>query len=158
MGLQKEDRGKLRRLERAEAAFATKVHALAYEKGPFFVERAGLSAGNVHDLRCAKAMTNRLPECIFAVAADKAYDAAELRLSLRAMRIKPIIASRKNARVSQSIDPLLYRKRNEVERFFARLKHFRRVATRYERLAAHFSSVLLVGFSLAVIGFCCATA
>jgi transposase len=48
------------------------------------------------------------------------------------------IPSQSNVRVRRSVDPSLYRQRNLVERFFNKIKHFRRIATRYDKLARNF--------------------
>ena len=85
-----------------------------------------------------------------ALIADKAYDADAFIDVLRARQIEPVIPSRRNRRVQRVIDQNLYCDRNKVERFFARLKQYRRVATRYDKRAAcflafaHFVSILIL--------------
>ena len=48
------------------------------------------------------------------------------------------IPTQSNVRLQRSVDPALYRQRNLIERFFNKLKHFRRIATRFDKLARNF--------------------
>jgi transposase len=70
---------------------------------------------------------------------DKAYDSAELREELDEQGTKPVIPNRSNRK-----QPFLYKLRWRIEAAFNRLKDFRRIATRYDKLARnHLSSVCL---------------
>lgn len=83
------------------------------------------------------------------VLADKAYDTDAVLASVAAIGAQAVIPSKKNRLVQRVIDRNLYRDRNKVERFFSRLKQFRRLATRYDKTASsflgmvHFVSALL---------------
>jgi transposase len=66
------------------------------------------------------------------VIADKGYDSDPLRATIRRQGAKPVIPARKGTR-RRRLDRTKYALRNVVERFFNRLKHYRRVATRYEK-------------------------
>ncbi len=83
------------------------------------------------------------------VLADKAYDTDVVLAQVAALGARAVIPSKKNRLVQRVIDRNLYRDRNKVERFFSRLKQFRRLATRYEKTASsflgmvHFVSALL---------------
>ena len=74
--------------------------------------------------------------------ADKAYDADRIRTHLRARgaiaNIPNMIRRKKRFRWTKAI----YRERNHVERFFNKLKQFRRIATRYDKLAANFLAMI----------------
>ena len=70
--------------------------------------------------------------------ADKAYDVARLRDWLTARRIKAVIPSTATRTVPYPLDRIAYRRRNLIERLFGRLKNWRRVATRYDRLARNY--------------------
>ena len=72
-----------------------------------------------------------------AVSADKAYSAAWLLEVLRGKRITPIIPSRADQPETPDFDRAAYRGRNLIERLVGKLKQFRRVATRYDKLDAH---------------------
>ena len=76
------------------------------------------------------------------VLADKAYDSAELRRLLAQRNVKAIIPNRRNRKQPYPFDAVTYKRRNVVERTFCRLKDFRRIATRYDRLAATFLSAV----------------
>jgi transposase len=67
---------------------------------------------------------------------DKAYDSAELRDELQESGTKPVIPNRSNRRQPFSCSKRLYKLRRRIENAFNRLKDFRRIATRYDRLAA----------------------
>src|SRR5437764_13445918 len=76
------------------------------------------------------------------VLADKAYDADRLRRQIEAAGAAPNIPPMVNRRRKPCFSPVLYRARNCIERFFNRIKHFRRLATRYEKHAANFLAML----------------
>ena len=77
--------------------------------------------------------------------ADKAYDADRSRNWLKARRIKPVIPSTASRTKPYPLDRNAYRRRNVIERFFGRLKNWRRIATRYDRLAVNYiAAVALV--------------
>jgi transposase len=71
------------------------------------------------------------------VIADKGYDSDALRQTIRSQGGRPVIPSRQGHRYRRH-DAERYKLRNVVERFINRLKHFRRVATRYEKHAENF--------------------
>ena len=74
-----------------------------------------------------------------AVLADKAYDGNDLRDRIAGMNATAVIPSKRNRKVAIPHDADIYRHRNQIERCFGRLKHFRRFATRYDRRTAHFT-------------------
>ncbi len=75
------------------------------------------------------------------VLGDKGYDSDPLRKKIRRRGAKPVIPSRKGIR-RRRYDRKKYKLRNAVERFFDRVKHYRRVATRYEETAPDYSGFL----------------
>lgn len=76
---------------------------------------------------------------------DKAYDSADLRQRLKERGTKPVIPNRSNRKQPFSFDKKTYKQRHRIENAFCRLKDFRRIATRYDRLARNFlASVCLV--------------
>ena len=74
--------------------------------------------------------------------ADKAYDVDSLRKWLKARRIKAVIPSTATRTVPYPLDRPAYRRRNLIERLFGRLKNWRRIATRYDRLARNYLAAL----------------
>ena len=103
-----------------------------------------ISAGQVHDITQASALLDGVAaKC---VVADKAYDAMAFRQQIAAMPAKAVIAPRANRREPISWSKAIYKHCNLVERFFCRIKHFRRIATRYDKLVERFASfICLVG-------------
>lgn len=96
-----------------------------------------LAPGNLHDVTMAPAVLARVAQ-LERLIADKAYDTNSFRQLLAERRIEAVIPSacRRNPIIPHDI--LAYRLRNLIERMFGRLKDFRRVATRYDKLARNF--------------------
>jgi len=87
------------------------------------------------------------------VAGDKAYDSAPFRKAIRSRGSEPVIPHRKRRDGSYQpsatgFDKQAYRRRNVIERLIGRLKEFRRIATRYDKLLESFKAFILVGFIL----------
>ena len=109
----------------------TKIHALVDALGNPVA--FSLTPGQASDLSQAEPLLEDFtPE---AFLADKAYDADRLILALQARSIKPVIPPKANRLVQRDCDFALYRERNLVERFFSTIKHFRAIATRYDKTA-----------------------
>jgi putative transposase len=79
---------------------------------------------------------------------DKAYDSAELRLWLEDRGTKPVIPNRSNRKQPFSFNRRLYKERRRIENAFSRLKDFRRIATRYDRLARNFLASVCLAAAL----------
>lgn len=73
-----------------------------------------------------------------ATIADKGYDADHLVDGIAEAGIDVVIPPKRNRKVLRPYDAGLYKERNKIERFFNKLKQFRRVATRYDKLLANF--------------------
>ncbi len=83
------------------------------------------------------------------VVADRGCDANALLNLIRASGAKPHIPSTRQRLIHRSVNRRIYRQRNLVERFFCKLKHFRRVATHFDKLARNFlASVALASTRL----------
>lgn len=85
------------------------------------------------------------------VSGDKGYDGAALRETIKAHGSSPLIPHRKNKDGSspeqaEGFDKELYKRRNIVERLIGKLKEYRRVATRYDKLAESFRCFVIIGF------------
>jgi len=81
--------------------------------------------------------------------ADKGYDADPLRRSLRHAGAVPVIPGRRSRKRTIRYDKQRYRDRHLIENAFCRLKDFRRVATRYDKLAANFLSGVALATAIA---------
>ena len=100
-----------------------------------------LTAGQVHDSLQAPLLVD--PVCEYFVA-DKAYDSDDFRELLKNHGIEPVIPGKKNRTTPIVYDKHIYKERNLVERFFNKIKHFRRVATRYDKTALMFKTGVLL--------------
>jgi transposase len=81
--------------------------------------------------------------------ADKGYDSESIRDKARSHNMIPVVPKRKNAKQpNPEFDSYLYKLRHLVENMFARLKHFRSIATRYEKLARNFKSMLYLACTI----------
>jgi transposase len=95
-----------------------------------------LTPGQDHDLTCAQPLLENADPGAFI--GDKAYDADSLIDTLNQRAITPVIPPKANRKVKRDCDFALYRERNLVERFFNKIKHYRAIATRYDKLARNF--------------------
>jgi transposase len=103
--------------------------------------QVGITAGQAHDGQIAHELLNHLgPHMI--VLADKAYDADRIRTLIEEQGATPNIPAKSNRKWKPCFSKRLYRERNLIERFFSKLKHFRRVATRYDKLASNFLAMV----------------
>jgi len=80
--------------------------------------------------------------------ADKAYDTNPLRALLAGNGIEPVIPSIRRRKPLIPYDVQAYRQRNLIERMFCRLKDFRRIATRYDKLARNFLAGVILAATL----------
>ena len=120
----------------------TKIHAIADAKGRLL--SILLTGGQAHDCPPAQRLIRR-SKIAKKLLGDKAYDSEELRLWLKARGTKPVVPNRSNRKQPFSFDRKSYKQRHKIENAFCRLKDFRRIATRYDRLARNFlASVCLV--------------
>ena len=98
-----------------------------------------LSGGERHDTVGFEPVWQGLPAAGVKVAVmDKAYDSQAIRHFLGARGIEAVIPPRSNRTEAMAYDPEKYKLREQVERFFNKLKQFRRIATRYEKLSRTF--------------------
>jgi transposase len=126
-------------LGRSRGGLTTKIHAVVDAQG--LPIRLGLTAGQAHGGQVADKLLDQLsPHTI--VLADKAYDADRIRALIEEQGATPNIPAKSNRRWKPCFSKHLYHKRNLIERFFSKLKHFRRVATRYDKLAANFLAMI----------------
>ena len=124
---------------RSRGGLTTKLHAVVDANGNAISLK--LSAGQAHDGRSAADMLDTVGEGHILVA-DGAYDSDALRAAIAERggwaNIKPM-PNRVNV---PDFDAWLYRFRNLIERFFSKLKHFRAVATRYEKHDANYLALV----------------
>ena len=130
---------------RSRGGRTTKIHALTDEKGRPRVLL--LSPGNTHDVVMAPALVEAAGPCLRLIA-DKAYDTNSFRNLLAEKGIEAVIPSIRRRNPLIPHDVLAYRDRNLIERMYARLKDFRRIATRYDKLARNFLAGALIAAAI----------
>ena len=124
---------------RSRGGRTSKIHCLADDRGRPVA--FALTPGNVADISMAVPLLNAVTSPKHLIA-DKAYDADSLRNWLKTRRIKAVIPSTATRTVPYPLDRAVYRRRNLIERLFCRLKNWRRLATRYDRLARNYIAAL----------------
>ena len=120
---------------RSRGGLTSKIHAVVDSRG--LPVRLALSPGEAHDVRLAGKLLSRLKSGSM-VLADRGYDADWIRELAMKKGAWANIPPKSNRIDPICFSPYLYRARNQVERFFNRIKQCRRVATRYDRLAANY--------------------
>ena len=113
---------------------STKIHAASDALGN--PVRLIASPGQRNDIAFAHELVDGFQA--EATIADKGYDADHLCDRLAQTGADVVIPPKRNRKVQRPYDTHLYKERNRIERFFNRLKQFRRVATRYDKLLANF--------------------
>ncbi len=126
---------------RSRGGRTTKIHALTdeYCRPIAFL----LTGGQVADCTAGSELLNRLPPCEI-LHADKGYDSNVIRPQVEERGTMPNIPPKANRVWKTCFSPVLYRRRNAIERMFCRLKDFRRVATRYDRNAVNFLAAICI--------------
>ena len=128
----------LQALGRSRGGFGTKIHAKVDAFG--YPLRIRLTGGEKHESQQASQLCAS-DDCEYLLA-DKAYDDGAFRDFLRYRGTIAVIPSKKNRLVQIPHDKHIYKERNFVERFFNRIKQFRRIATRYDKLAVTFMGAI----------------
>jgi transposase len=113
----------------------TKIHAVVDSKGRPL--NFTLTGGQVHDSQVVEEVLDT-PKSPLAVTADKAYDSQKVRQQIRDEGALPVIPNRSNATKKAYCPKRFYRRRHKIENFFCRIKDWRRIATRYDKLARNF--------------------
>ena len=157
-GAQAQESLKKQALGRSRGGLSTKVHILCEGAGlPIAVQ---VTPGQTHEATMLAPLLSAVkiggkpgaPRQRFeTVAGDKGYDGAELRETIRNHGSKPLIPHRQRPDGSypeeaEGFDKEQYKRRNVVERLIGKLKEYRRVATRYDKLAESFRCFVLIGF------------
>ena len=128
-------RNRRQSMGRSRGGLTSKIHALVDTNG--LPVRLALTAGEAHDNRLAGKLLSRLKSKTMLLA-DRGYDADWIRSLAAEKGAWANIPPRCNRTEPICFSPYLCRARNLVERFFNKIKHCRRVATRYDKLAANY--------------------
>lgn len=127
--------------------WSTKIHATLDALGN--PVRIILTVGERADITQAEALL--VDYQTDAVLADRGYDANSLLDWLADSQSEVVIPAKKNRLVERPIDQNLYKDRNKVERYFNKLKQYRRVATRYEKRAVSFAGFVYLASALILL-------
>lgn len=103
--------------------------------------RFALSAGQRHDITFAQSLMGHVAHPGWVIG-DKGYDSDDFRAFLRAQLLTPVIPPRARRKHPEPTDWCLYGARHAIENLFNKLKHFRAVATRYDKTARSFLAML----------------
>lgn len=108
-----------------------------------------MSVGHQADIKQAEALLTGFQTD--AVIADRGYDADSLLTWLADAQVEAVIPAKRNRLIKRSIDKNLYKDRNKVERYFNKLKQYRRVATRYEKTVSSFAGFIYIASALILL-------
>ncbi len=125
---------------RSRGGFGTKVHVAVNGLG--LPVKLVLTPGQAADVTQAETLIRDVP--FEVVIADRGYDSQAVVEAVETGGGEAVIPSRKNRKVQRAYDREHYKDRNLVERFWAKMKRYRRVATRYEKTARNFLAVIHV--------------
>jgi len=133
-------KGEERAIGKSVAGNTSKIHMVTDSSGnPIDFE---ITEGQVHDIQMATELVERTPRSDYTVA-DKGYDGEYLRWVIRECESIPVIPKKINSRSeNKKYDRDIYRHRHLVENLFARLKHFRGIAMRFDKLKRNYEATL----------------
>ena len=138
--------GEHRAIGQSHGGRTTKIHLCCDADG--YPLDFKITGGDVHDSQVASELIEMIGQADYFIA-DKGYDSEAIRDKARTHDMVPVIPKRKNAKQpNPEFDSYLYKLRHLVENMFARLKHFRSIATRYEKLARNFKSMLYLACTI----------
>ena len=124
---------------RSRGGLSTKIHALTDARG--LPIKFVLTPGQAHDVLGAAELLTDLRDGNI-VLGDKAYDADWVRAQIEVQGAAANIPDRSNRKENHSFSKVLYKQRNRIERFFNKIKHFRRIATRFEKHALNYLAMV----------------
>ena len=127
-------------LGRSRGGFGTKSHAITDALGnPLdFV----LTGGQASDIGPAETLRGRTPEGAEAVIGDQGYDRDALVQASAARGMEAVIPPRSNRTAPRTVDWFVYKERHLIECFFNKIKHYRRIFSRYEKTARNYMGML----------------
>ena len=122
------------------AGNTSKIHMIVDSHGnPIDFE---ITEGQIHDIMMATELIERTPQSDYTLA-DKGYDGEYFRWVIKECNSIPVIPRKSNSKIgNDDLYKFIYKQRHQVENVFARLKHFRSIATRYDKLKRNFEGML----------------
>ena len=125
---------------RSRGGLSTKIHALSDALGNPM--RFILTGGEVSDYKQAIPLLSGQQGQ--AVLADKGYDADYILEEIYSMGAEIVIPPKKRRRIQRDYDKILYKERNNIEKMFCKMKHFRSISTRYSKLSVSYLAFIQV--------------
>lgn len=125
-------------LGRSRGGLSTKIHLVTDSTGKPI--RFILTGGQAHDATQAIPLLTGIKAT--HVIGDKGYDSGQILSFIQQQEAIAVIPPRSNRKTLREYDRELYKQRNLIERAFNKLKHWRRIATRYDRKSIHFLASL----------------
>ena len=110
-----------------------------------------ITDGSMHDSTQAKSLLHSAIHKGVYVLGDRAYDSDEIVNYITENNAIAVIPPRKNRKEKREYEKEIYKNRNQIERFFNRLKQFRRIATRYDKLVSSFLSLVQLATILIIL-------
>jgi transposase len=139
LGLRRKRGAQIQAIGRSRGGRTTKIHAVVDGRGRPLAFT--LTPGQRGDAPVAPDLLDAVPAAACCVA-DTAYDSDALRQRLLERGTRPVIPNNPTRQRPHPFDPAAYRLRNLIERAFCRLKDWRRVATRYDKLAVNYAATV----------------
>ena len=127
-------------LGRSKGGFSSKIHVIVDALG--YPVDFDLTAGQKADCTQAKPLIE--DKTFENLLGDKAYDSNEIVKDVESKGAQAIIPPKSNRKVQREYDKEIYKERNKVERFFSRIKQFRRIATRYDKTGSSYMALLFI--------------
>lgn len=125
-------------LGRSKGGFTSKVHAKVDALGnplQFIV-----TSGQRNDITQADILLEDVTDAY--VIADRGYDSKDLRKKLKKQKCEPVIPTKSNSKSPYEYDRHIYKERHLIECFFSKIKHFRRVFSRFDKSARNYLAFL----------------
>lgn len=140
---------------RSKWGLTTKIHMIAWnpDHGMIF----SLSPGNESDFKAGMKLiqNTKLPDSVEYLAMDKGYSFYQTFAICEQKNLIAVVPPKANFKHQWLYDRNIYLYRNEIERFFNRIKNFRRVSTRYDKLDIMFSGFILFGMIALLLRVLC---
>jgi transposase len=142
-----------RSIGKSKGGLTAKIHLVAVDNRNAMI--FSLSGGNTHDAPEGRRLLKKVgkQERNLLLGMDRAYEGDEIRDLVASLNMTPVVPLKSNRKESGDYDKEFYKRRNIVERLCRRLKEYRKIFTRYDKLDEMFSTYIY--WSLAVIDLHC---
>jgi len=134
----KKDQQNQQSLGRSRGCFTTKIHAYVDALGNPL--RFILTPGQSSEIKQASKLIDEISNA--NVLGDKAFDCDEFLEQIVSQNCTPIIPPKENRKIKRDVDYYLYKERHLIECFFSKVKHFRRIFSRFDKLAEAYMGFL----------------